>query len=876
MKKLFTACFFLLGTFVMFAQNNITGTVVDAENQEPLIGVSVLIKGSTTGTVTDFNGDFNLSIPSKGATTLVMSYVGFDPMEKAIDVNGNMDLGTVLLRSTAVGLGEVVVLGLVDVAEDRKTPVAVSTIKFAEIQAKSGNTEFPEIMKNTPSIYVSNQNGGFGDSKVFTRGFDQTNTAFLLNGQPINGMEDGKMYWSNWSGMTDIANAVQIQRGLGSSKLAISSVGGTVNIITKATDAQQGGWAKFTYGNDNFMKATAAYSSGLINDKFGVTALFTHWQGDGWADGTKGQGQNYFISMGYRPAKDHNINFLITGAPQWHDQNFRKRISQSEMADGTIDRKYNNNWGELGGEYKTERRNYYHKPVANLNWSWKMNDKSSLSTVLYASWGRGGGTGSVGSRERTADGLVDWDAIQANNIANGGQSTYAVRASANNHQWYGLVSTFETKLTDAITWSIGTDLRRYTGLHFRQIIDLVGASHFLDTRNVRYPDNQITATYEANPWSALTGFAAEGERYAWDYNETIQYGGLFTQLEYAVGDLSAYVQASVSTQSHIRTDRYQYTEANEESDKITNPGFNVKGGVNYNVSETSSIYANAGVYSRQPYHDNLYLNFGNTVNEVAGNEDVVGLELGYKLRTDLFDMNINVYRTAWNNRVETRTINDGDTITLANGTMMPFPNGGFSNQSNINQLHQGVEFDARFRATRGLTIKAYASVGNWQYQGNATQDLYDDERKLIQSIDALFIDEAKVGGSAQTTFGAGFDYKITKDFKLDADFNYFDNLYAEVGPQSSTFNSENNEGVIELPSFGILDAGASYKFTFGDNVLRLRVNMYNILDNVYIAESSSNTQPSADDNENYNGVNKSNFVQWGKGRTWNISARYSF
>ena len=44
------------------------------------------------------------------------------------------------------------------------------------------------------------------------------------------------MYWSNWSGMSDIANFIQIQRGLGSSKLAISSVGGTVNFVTKATE----------------------------------------------------------------------------------------------------------------------------------------------------------------------------------------------------------------------------------------------------------------------------------------------------------------------------------------------------------------------------------------------------------------------------------------------------------------------------------------------------------------------------------------------------------------------------------------------------------------------------------------------------------------
>ena len=95
---------------------------------------------------------------------------------------------------------------------------------------------------NTPSVYVSGQSGGFGDTDMRVRGFEQDNTAFLLNGQPINGMEDGKMYWSNWSGINDIASGIQIQRGLGSSKLAISSVGGTVNFVTKASEMNEGGF----------------------------------------------------------------------------------------------------------------------------------------------------------------------------------------------------------------------------------------------------------------------------------------------------------------------------------------------------------------------------------------------------------------------------------------------------------------------------------------------------------------------------------------------------------------------------------------------------------------------------------------------------------
>ena len=373
----------------MVAQS-VSGKLVDSSNGDALIGASVAVKGTSTGALTDVDGMFKIDGLAAGSYTLVASYVGYEDKSMTVEVgSGNVDLGEISLSAGGINLESVVITGTMDIVRDRRTPVAVSTIGLREIQAKAGNVEFPELMKNTPSIYVANQAGGYGDSEVFTRGFDQTNTAFLLNGQPINGMEDGKMYWSNWSGMTDVATAVQVQRGLGSSKLAISSVGGTINIVMRPTEQEQGGHVSFLRGNDNYNKATVMYNSGMGENNFGFSVLLTHWQGDGWAHGTEGQGQNYFISMGWKPSDRSEFNFLVTGAPQWHNQNFTKRISDHYQS-GEFDIKFNGNWGLLDGEVFSERRNYYHKPVANLNWEYTINDNTSLSTVLYASWGRGG------------------------------------------------------------------------------------------------------------------------------------------------------------------------------------------------------------------------------------------------------------------------------------------------------------------------------------------------------------------------------------------------------------------------------------------------------------------------------------------------------
>jgi len=869
MKKLiFTLVALAIGV-ATYAQTTLRGTIIDEESNEALIGASVLLAGTSTGTITDIDGNFELTT-DESTGTLNISYTGYETIN--LDFDGTASFGTIEMGVNAYGLGEVVVTGVMDIVQDRRTPVAVSTITTAEIQAKGGNVEFPELMKSTPSIYVAGQAGGYGDSEVFTRGFDQTNTAFLLNGQPINGMEDGKMYWSNWSGMTDVASAVQVQRGLGSSKLAISSVGGTTNIIMKSTEQKQGGSVSYLLGNDQYNKVTASYNTGLINDKFGMTVLLTHWQGNGWAEGTKGQGQNYFISAGFQPDdKRHSFNFLLTGAPQWHDQNFNKRISDHYRS-GDFNIKFNSNFGDRNGEYQTLRRNFYHKPVANLNWEFNVNEKSSLSTVLYASWGRGGGTGDRGSRNNrffTDDGYLDFTQIEAANVADAGSEEWIIRASVNNHNWVGAVSKFETDLSEELNFSVGADLRRYHGSHFRQVADLLGApAYTARARNRPYPQRDITATFSADPWSALFNSAEGADQLAYSNDETIAYAGVFSQLELVKDKFSGYVQGALSNQSHVRFELFNVEAREEESEKVTNLGYNLKGGASFEVGPNSNIFFNTGFYQRQPFHDNIYLNFSNTVNPVTVPEKIFGLEAGYKYASNNFVANVNVYRTSWKDRATTDGLREGE--ELPNGTVVPATGDWYVNTLQ-NQLHSGVELDFSYDVSRKFRVKGFASIGDWAYQGNLTSDFYNDDRELVFSQSGEDVDGLKVGGSAQTSFGIGTDIKLTDGLKLDIDFNQYSNLYARPRSISS------KDDFLKLPSFGLLDIGASYNVNLANGqLLTFRANLYNALGEEYISRATSVVQASTTEAENWNGVNRSNFVQFGKTRTWNLSVRYSF
>ncbi len=879
-------------TSTMYGQT-LTGTVLDESNQ-PLPGADIILVGTDKGVSTDFDGNFSIDVPA-GTGTVQVSFIGYTNknIPFTIAAGETVKLGDIQLETSQESLDEIVIVGtgIIDLANSRRTPIAVSSIPAEQIQAKIGAQDITQTLVNTPSVYVAG-NSGYGDSRISVRGFDQTNTAFLLNGQPINGMEDGKMYWSNWSGLSDIASGVQIQRGLGSSKLAISSVGGTVNFVMKSTEAESGGFFSSTFANNGYLKTTGSYSTGTSDKGWGATVLLTQWQGNGYYEGNYGQGQNYFISVGYKASEKSNFNFLITGAPQWHDNAFSQRIS-TYLDKG---RTYNNNWGTYKGEYMTERRNFYHKPVANLNWDYEINETTNLSTVLYASWGRGGGTGGRGNRIRTADGYVDYDAIYAYNESTSGaggnyaaEGGYVTRASMNLHSWYGAVSNLKKQLSDELTLNVGMDLRTYYGEHFRIVENFHGLTSWQENIRLRDQNNNhetygsygtyknviTTRDMAANPWTALFSSFDHNERIAYDSAERISYGGLFTQLEYANDKMSAFFQGAVSNQSHQRFDFYQYADQSlidgsssqstgtplpagitpgTDSEKIANLGFNLKGGASYTINDENKIYVNTGYYSRQPYQDNIWSSYNNKINTFSQNEKIFGLEAGYALKGETVSANIDLYRTSWKDRVTSSSILDG------NGVIINTINHG------VEQLHTGVELTMKVKASTQLKLNGFLSVGNWEYKGDALTIVQDEDQNIISET-AVDVDGGKVGDAAQFTAGLGAVYKIADNLSVDADWRFYNNLYANVGAVKEN---------LKLPSYGIADMGVSFKLPFDNgHSLRLRANVNNVLHNIYIAELRTNIQAGPGDTT-YDGLNVDNVGYFGKGRTWNFSMKYKF
>jgi hypothetical protein len=109
------------------------------------------------------------------------------------------------------------------------------------------------------------------------------------------------------------------------------------------------------------------------------------------------------------------------------------------------------------------------------------------------------------------------------------------------------------------------------------------------------------------------------------------------------------------------------------------------------------------------------------------------------------------------------------------------------------------------------------SYGNWFYKGNSVSNRFDQNGDPFAggTVTTLYLDNVKVGNTAQVTAALGGVIDVTKNMSFDVNYNFNDQLYADINPNS--FTSATNKGTVQLPSFDLIDAGVSYKWDLANS-----------------------------------------------------------
>lgn len=431
----------------------IRGTVTDKATGETLIGAAV-VYAEGQGTITDIDGGYTLSLPN-GTYTLKATYVGYEPMTKTIDFNGKLARVDFALETKTLREVEVVA----DLAVEKETPVAFSNITPKQITQEMGTSELPLLLNTTPGVYVSPTGGSDGGARVAIRGFQDRNITVMIDGIPINNMDNGNVLWASTFGIDAVLANMQVQRGMTSSRLAIPAIGGTINFITKSIENEEHFTVSQDYGTFNTMRTTIGYNSGKLDNGWGFSVAGSFRNSGGYAE-QQFRKEHFYYFKAQKQLGNHIVSATVLGSPVeyglrrdkqkivvydkdfatdlftgssdlyhrlanynvaqnltrlnqnnrpyqdslgeaygWTPADFARIASETDFIDTTGVRtmgyRYNNHWGYLNGGILSERTRDYHKPIFSLRDFWAISEKVYLSNVVYYSFGRGGSTARV-------------------------------------------------------------------------------------------------------------------------------------------------------------------------------------------------------------------------------------------------------------------------------------------------------------------------------------------------------------------------------------------------------------------------------------------------------------------------------------------------
>lgn len=813
---------------IVYAQNAnerlVTGKLLDAQTKDPLIGATVTVKGTNRAAAAGLDGSFKIRVP-ESANTLVVTYIGY--VAKEVAISGS-SLGEITLDPTTAAIKEVTVTTNASLAIDRQTPIAVSSVGAKYIEEKGAGAEFPELLKSTPGVTVSRAGGGYGDSRIAIRGFNSNNLALLINGLPVQDPEAGKIYWNDWAGLSDVTTSMQVQRGLSASRVAVPSVGGTINITTKNTETQEGGSISQQFGSYNEYKTIFTYSTGLTPSNWSTTFLLSRTTGDGTAEGLYFTGYNYFANISKILSQNQTLSINFMGASQSHGQRYTyQTINTYRNAPQGV--RFNSDWGYLNGQRYSAEINRYNKPLLSIAHDWKISPTSSLSTILYGSYGTGAAvylTGAqanlnpTGNVPRMADyySPIDFNAIERSNLGNtdGSTSTY-INQAENDHKQGGLVSTFKKKFGD-FDFMAGLDMRAYSGNHFYVLNNTLGGQYFVDNTDKNNPGRHVTVGGRIN------------NNYVYDINSE----GAFAQLEYVKNSWSAFATVGGTNTSNRKIDYFDYlnSDPNQKSKWVNFLGFQVKGGVNYNIDGNNNVFVNVGQISKAPLIGTVFPSTTSTsVNSAPVLERVFDYEVGYGYRSSLFSLNINAYHTQYNNRAKTVT-------GLANQDgSIPY-----GNINGINELHQGIEVDAKVRPVKGLTLSGMVSIGDYHYTSNSGSAIVSSDKPgaTPTTVNSYPLNKLPIGdfggtaaSNARTSIYGAVDVDVLPQLRLGANVNYYSRFYASY---DLTLLPAAGYQPVTLPDYTIFDLNMAYRFKLAGLNASFIGNVYNLFDTKFITE----------------------------------------
>ena len=315
-------CMFLQFSFAQTVSVN--GKVTSADSGEPIPGVSVLVKGTSTGAVTDLDGMYSLEVPS-GGEVLIFSFIGMTTQEVPISGRAVID---VALAADAKELTEVVVTAMGITREKASLGYSVQEVESAELNKSQQTDALSALAGRVSGVQLSSSSNIGGSKRITIRGassfFEENQPLIVIDGLPVNNSNFNSDAMQEGSGGFDYGNmlndinpndieSISVLKGTAAALYGSRAANGVIVITTKKGTP---GREAFTVDVSSSVNFESVYLMPDLQRKYGGGAIISDADGgqDGFAveniNGTDYKVVQYGIDESWGPKYDPNISVL--------------------------------------------------------------------------------------------------------------------------------------------------------------------------------------------------------------------------------------------------------------------------------------------------------------------------------------------------------------------------------------------------------------------------------------------------------------------------------------------------------------------------------------------------------------------------------------
>lgn len=350
----------------------IKGVVVSRTTRATIDKVNIVLTPGDRTTVTNEQGEFLFETVAPGEYELHFETAEFEDLTLPVRVGKNMrELKVIMIPANR--------------------SQAMDDAIFAEFDTETMEDaqSLPTSLSASKDVFNNIASYQFSEMRFNVRGYDSQFSDVYMNGIQLNDAMTGYTPWSLWSGLNDATRNQEVTTGLQMGEMGIGGIGGVTNINTRPSQMRKGFRASLVNSNSMYrFRGMLTYASGVQDNGWSYAFSISTRQGNNaYVNGVYYNAFGYFAAVEKQFNAQHRLSLTLLGAPT---ERGAQQASTQEAYDLVGNNYYNPNWGWQAGKRRNARVRDYHEPLALLNYTFDITDRTQLNLATSLRFGKNG------------------------------------------------------------------------------------------------------------------------------------------------------------------------------------------------------------------------------------------------------------------------------------------------------------------------------------------------------------------------------------------------------------------------------------------------------------------------------------------------------